>query len=606
MAFDVGSVIGHIKADISNFQEGMGKAKSAADGLKDRVGAVGGAVEDFGKKAAVLTAVVGGGVVLALKKSIDAYKENQDAIAQQEAVLKSTGFAAGLFTEDLQDQAKALQRVTQYSDEATMGAQNLLLTFTNIKGATFQQATDVVLNMSTALGQDLKSSAIQVGKALQDPILGVTALRRVGVNFNEEAKKTIENLVKTGHAAEAQQFILKELNTEFGGSAVAAGKTFSGALAILGNQFGELQESIGKGIINGITPFVQKIVEFANNENVIAFFDRLGIVINAFFSAFTDWDPVALSEVFPPTVIDIMQKAHDIFVAFGNWIKENQELVLTFLKGLGIALGVLLIIGTITILLGALLNPLVLVGLAIAALYTAWQTNFLGFRDITQAVVGEIVNFFQNYLMPLIQAFVGWWKEHWDTISLILKGAWDIIKGIIQIAWSIAYGIIKVGIDLLTGKWGKAWEDIKSMLDGAWEGIKSVFKGILEFIAGWAGTVFHDLVKPFEDAWNKIKEYVEKIKEKLDFTKRSSPSVVDIVRQGVGEVNKALSGLEFNTNLTPKMAAMSISNAGQSTNINQIHVNLAGAVIADEQSAMRISEIIGDNIIQKLKLNVRA
>src|SRR3989304_9647495 len=203
MAFDVGSVIGHIKADISNFQEGMGKAKSAADGLKDRVGAVGGAVEDFGKKAAVLTAVVGGGVVLALKKSIDAYKENQDAIAQQEAVLKSTGFAAGLFTEDLQDQAKALQRVTQYSDEATMGAQNLLLTFTNIKGATFQQATDVVLNMSTALGQDLKSSAIQVGKALQDPILGVTALRRVGVNFNKDQQEVIKSLVETGKAAGA-------------------------------------------------------------------------------------------------------------------------------------------------------------------------------------------------------------------------------------------------------------------------------------------------------------------------------------------------------------------------------------------------------------------
>ena len=44
-------------------------------------------------------------------------------------------------------------------------------------------------------------SAIQVGKALNDPIKGVTALHRVGVQFTERRRDQIEALVESGDIA---------------------------------------------------------------------------------------------------------------------------------------------------------------------------------------------------------------------------------------------------------------------------------------------------------------------------------------------------------------------------------------------------------------------
>lgn len=209
-----------------------------------------------------------------VKDSVEAYKESENVQAQLKTVLDSTHNAAGVHIDDLNEQAKALQKLTRYSDEAIGEAQGLLLTFTEIKGPVVKEATETVLNMSTALGQDLKSSSIQLGKALNDPITGITALRRVGVNFNDSQKETIKHLVETGQKAKAQAVILKELQTEFGGSAVAAGKTFAGSMDILKNQVNDVQESLGKVVIDGITPFVGASANFISSVDWESVIDR--------------------------------------------------------------------------------------------------------------------------------------------------------------------------------------------------------------------------------------------------------------------------------------------------------------------------------------------
>jgi phage-related minor tail protein len=150
----------------------------------------------------------------------------QQVQAQLNAVLKSTGGVAGITAIQVNAYAEVMSKVTMFDDEAIVSAQSMLLTFTNIGSSVFPSATSAVLDMSQALGQDLQSSAIMLGKALQNPIMGVTALRRVGVNFTEEQQELIKFLVESGQLEEAQALILKELKTEFGGSAEAAGKTF--------------------------------------------------------------------------------------------------------------------------------------------------------------------------------------------------------------------------------------------------------------------------------------------------------------------------------------------------------------------------------------------
>ena len=185
-------------------------------------------------------------------KAVQAYEESQSSLTQLNTVLTSTKGVAGVTRDQVIRLSSALQQQSKYSDEAVTDAQSLLLTFTNIGKNIFPQATKTVLDMSQALGQDLKSSSIQLGKALQDPILGVTALRRVGVNFNEQQQETIKGLVESGHLLDAQTMILRELGTEFGGSALAASKTFAGQMIILKNNLNDVQETIGKGIVESL------------------------------------------------------------------------------------------------------------------------------------------------------------------------------------------------------------------------------------------------------------------------------------------------------------------------------------------------------------------
>lgn len=162
------------------------------------------------------------------------------AAAQLNAALKSTAGVAGQSAEALNAHAQALSYVTAFDDDAITGAQALLLTFTKIGGETFPQATTAILDMAAAMNTDLKSATIQIGKALNDPILGVSALGRAGVQFSESQKEVIASLTETGRIAEAQGIILAELKTQFEGSAAAAANTFGGALKQLSNELGNL------------------------------------------------------------------------------------------------------------------------------------------------------------------------------------------------------------------------------------------------------------------------------------------------------------------------------------------------------------------------------
>jgi hypothetical protein len=112
--------------------------------------------------------------------------------------------------------------------------------------------------MSVALGQDMKSSAIQLGKALNDPIKGVTALQRVGVSFTASQKDQIKTLVESGRTLDAQKIILGELTKEFGGSAEAAATPLDKLKVHIGN----LAEEAGSFLI----PAVDKVVTFFDDH----------------------------------------------------------------------------------------------------------------------------------------------------------------------------------------------------------------------------------------------------------------------------------------------------------------------------------------------------
>lgn len=192
--------------------------------------------------------------------SLKAYDEQAKALAQVEAGLVSTGNQVGKTTKELEKMAEAMQMNSLFGDEEILkNATAQLLTFTNIAGEQFDKTQQIALDLATRLDGDLKSASIMLGKALNDPVANLSALSRAGIQFSNEQKETVKRLVETNKLAEAQNLILKELETQYGGSAEAAARAGLGPMKQLQMAIGDLSEEFGKIIAKYLIPFVDTI-----------------------------------------------------------------------------------------------------------------------------------------------------------------------------------------------------------------------------------------------------------------------------------------------------------------------------------------------------------
>ena len=191
------------------------------------------------------------GVGLGLGAIVRATAEAEKSFALLENAVANNEGAAGKTADQLARMATELQHVSTFSDEAIQDAQGLLLTFKSITGVNFDRATQSVLDLATRLGKDLPSAALLVGKALEDPIKGMTQLARAGVVLSPVQQRLVKDFVDTGRAAQAQDVILGELEDTYQGAALAARDTFGGALEGLKNDFDNLLEA--KGGVPGAT-----------------------------------------------------------------------------------------------------------------------------------------------------------------------------------------------------------------------------------------------------------------------------------------------------------------------------------------------------------------
>lgn len=183
---------------------------------------------------------------------VNAAIEAQDAITKLNAALVASGQYSETTSQELQNFAGALQQTTKFSDDAIISAQSLIQSIAQLDKDALKGATTAAVDLASALGMDLESAASLVAKAAEG---NTSALSRYGIQIRKGA-------------TDAQTFAnaLEAINSKFGGSAAAQLQTFSGAVALLKNTFGDAQEEIGNAIIKNqslINAFqeTQKIVE---------------------------------------------------------------------------------------------------------------------------------------------------------------------------------------------------------------------------------------------------------------------------------------------------------------------------------------------------------
>jgi hypothetical protein len=258
LAVEVNARLDKAEADLERLNKKVESSGSLFSGLPGKViGAVGSFV-NFAGSLSMATQ----GVEQLVGVAENWIQDAEDATNNQNqlnAVLKSTHDAVGLSADQINDLTQKLKNLTGVDDDVILSGENMLLTFTNIGSSVFPLAAQAMEDMAVKMnngklqGLDMKDAAIQLGKALNDPIQGISALTRVGVTFTDQQKQQIEQMVKSGDTAGAQKLILQELEREFGGVAQAAGN--SDPL----NKFKLIMGDIGKTVGGVLLPPLQTL-----------------------------------------------------------------------------------------------------------------------------------------------------------------------------------------------------------------------------------------------------------------------------------------------------------------------------------------------------------
>lgn len=278
------SVANKIRTKVGSMNRALDTSREKFRRLSETVGKAGSKMKDFGKSA---TGKVGLAAGAFAANALRLYNTQAQAAAKVQALITSTGGTAKLSLQDLQKEASRLQEQSLYGDEEILNSMAQLLTFTNISGKQFKDTQQVVMDLATTIGSDLKGSAIQLGKVLNDPVKNLSALTRVGVSFTPVQEKIIKGLAETGRMAESQSMILKILEGQYGGTAAAAAAAGTGPLTQLWNILGDINEVIGGEVMEIIRPFIAQIKSLAvsfqglnpNIKKAIAFFTIAAVVI---------------------------------------------------------------------------------------------------------------------------------------------------------------------------------------------------------------------------------------------------------------------------------------------------------------------------------------
>lgn len=447
----------------------------------------GGLKSSFTTLAGNAKMLAGGAAIAAVALSARAmYEEMSEAEtvgAQLDAVLKSTGGSANVTKAQVLALSEAVGRKAALDDEAVASGANLLLTFTKVRNEAgkgndvFSRAVGMTADLSRSFGKDLNMSAIMLGKALNDPIAGVSALSRVGVQFTDDQKATIEALVESGNVLGAQKLILAELETQVGGSAEAYGKTLPGAVDRARNAFNNLMEDLGGKIAPAINVAAGALEDLFTGK---AF--KGGGTLDKVFGPLTDavgkvyeaWLPVfgrikdAFNDVFSgdtgKQTLDVLNKLRDAMVwAFGGIADVIQRVVpgveqmfrglFTVVRGF-----VRIISGLLSGDFGRVWAGLKdIVGGALTAVWGAIRVATAPIRAALAAVfrpIGSVIRTAFNAAKSVVEAGVRVWltlvRAAIAPARAAVRAVFAAAPGIFRTVWNTVRGIVQTGARAVT------------------------------------------------------------------------------------------------------------------------------------------------------------
>jgi len=344
--------------------------------------------------------------------------EAKRVTAETNAIIKATGGASRISAQGVGELSDKLSMQIGIDDELIQKTANLLLTFKQVQNQVgegndiFNRAVTTAQDLGSVFGS-AEAGAMQLGKALSDPIAGITALRRAGINFSAQQKEQIKTLVQSGQTLEAQKLILDEVESQVGGTAEATATDFGRmqvAIENVAEQLGTLLlpylETFANFVTTTIVPVLTEFGDIVGEEGLGGGVKFLG---GEFLNFMENLEGIGLLVFALTTGFIALKVAMTAYT-----VAQGIATIATALFGVawnatGIGLVISLIAGVIVI-LGAL------------------TLKFQGFRDFFIALWNGIVEAFQKY----INVFLGIWEF---LINKIIEGVNLIIRSWNRVQW---------------------------------------------------------------------------------------------------------------------------------------------------------------------------
>jgi phage-related protein len=241
--------------DIAPFKAGAAAFDSIISRLNNTIGGFGSGLIKLGAMTggALLGIGAAGQLLRQMERAMTALftplTQVDLAWAKLNASLERGGKVIGWTSDEADALARQLAASTRYTYDQYLTTEALALSYLRLSKEDMPRVIKLSADMATIMGTDLKTAAIQLGKALNNPAIGFVALRRIGVSFTDAERDMVVQMARTGRMAEAQAYILNRLEQAFSGAAQAAGTTLVGQIDILRNRLQMLWAALGKPLI---------------------------------------------------------------------------------------------------------------------------------------------------------------------------------------------------------------------------------------------------------------------------------------------------------------------------------------------------------------------
>ena len=541
-----GTVTVAVKPDTSRFGTDL---KSGITGVGEGIGSHLGKTIMSGLGLIGIASAIGGAVKTGFGELMDA----SAGTAQLAAGIKSTGNAANVTVDGLNNLASSIQGYSGQTDDSIVASEKLLLTFTNIKNSTgagndiFNQATKATADLAAKMGGDASGAAIQMGKALNDPVKGITALTRVGVSFDDQQKATIKSMVAHNDVLGAQKIILGELNKEFGGSAAAYGQSLPGMIDRMKRSWEDLTQTLAQTLLPIINPILEGLLAlfqkvqpyvqaFANNMQ--SFFSKMsagglsfqGIIksltdgvtnfvsgggltkmISGFVSlrekvinALLDILPTVISQLANAVVKLLPELVKTLMAMVPQLLETAQKLFTTLITALGtivpnlldsiVAMLPKMVNSVISMLPGLIDGALKLFTGLIQGLITVIPKLLTSLIDALPKILSTLIGMLPALITGAMKLFTGLVTGLMDATPQLLKAVMGLIPEIVKTLIELMPQIIDAGLQIVQGL-------VKGLIDNAPKLIGSAVKTLGSLVVdGFKGLlgihspsqVFHD------------------------------------------------------------------------------------------------------------------